>query len=380
VRGSFLPCSTTGARRGVRGESAIIDGEDVSDSNVSTARAAGGANAQRRRHAPLSEILTTLHSLAHPDMVWLQQVLSVLQPSLDQGLGVYGYFLDSTRLDAFDGQFCFLDCSDELQWSMRNLMPAFLKLVPPGVLHGYPGGTLDEALREFEWPRHLQPFLKEDPRARTVGINAFEPSGPGVLLKAALPKDATPDRRVSSRMQRLSAHVASAYRLRRALCENRSSLLSVAAVIFDERGRTQHVSCSQQQHQRIRAQTARAEYALRSADLDEGLKLWCGLVAGEWTIVEVTDTDNKRFAVACRNPPQVWQDHRLTEAELQAVTYACLGHRHKLIAYELGLSRSFVTELLKSATSKLGATSLIDVVQLARRLYRPELVRGRLRG
>jgi DNA-binding CsgD family transcriptional regulator len=96
------------------------------------------------------------------------------------------------------------------------------------------------------------------------------------------------------------------------------------------------------------------------------LATWKALVDGRWSTVDWFDSDSRRFILAIPNAPEVIDPRGLTERERQIVTYAAFGHTNKLIGYRLGLSRSRVSTLLRSAMRKMGLRTRAQLVQRAR--------------
>jgi DNA-binding CsgD family transcriptional regulator len=79
-------------------------------------------------------------------------------------------------------------------------------------------------------------------------------------------------------------------------------------------------------------------------------------------MVDWFDTDGRRFVLALPNSPHIADPRGLTERESQVVAYAVLGQSNKLIAYRLGLSRSRVSMLLRSAMRKLNVQTRVQLV------------------
>jgi DNA-binding NarL/FixJ family response regulator len=88
------------------------------------------------------------------------------------------------------------------------------------------------------------------------------------------------------------------------------------------------------------------------------------LVEGRWTLLEHFDRGGRRYLVARRNEPRVRGTLALSPREEQVAGYAALGHPVKLIAYELGLSSSTVSEHLQSAMHKLGIETRAELAKV----------------
>jgi len=89
-------------------------------------------------------------------------------------------------------------------------------------------------------------------------------------------------------------------------------------------------------------------------------------VRGRWSTVDWFDTDGRRFVLAIPNSPDVTDPRGLTEREGQVVSYAAFGQTNKMIAYRLGLSKSRISLLLRSAMRKMGAKTRAHLVQRVR--------------
>ena len=108
----------------------------------------------------------------------------------------------------------------------------------------------------------------------------------------------------------------------------------------------------------------RARTRATRVDPEEATRLWRALASGRWSVVERFDSDGRRFVVACPNEVPVGAHPPLSRREEQAVGYASLGHGDKLIAYEMGLSRGTVAQLLARARKKLGVATRAELIAL----------------
>ena len=106
----------------------------------------------------------------------------------------------------------------------------------------------------------------------------------------------------------------------------------------------------------------RARGKMRDTDPEKALAIWKALVRGRWSMVDWFDSDGRRFVLALPNSPQVNDPRGLTERESQVVAYAVLGQTNKMIGYRLGLSKSRVSMLLRSAMRKLGVQTRSQLV------------------
>lgn len=102
------------------------------------------------------------------------------------------------------------------------------------------------------------------------------------------------------------------------------------------------------------------------------MELWRALILGRWSLVDHRDSDGKRFLLARRNEPGVVGLTALNASERRtAAMFSMLGSV-KLVAYELGLAPSTVSEELKSAARKLGCGNRAELAGL----LQPEVLGG----
>lgn len=208
------------------------------------------------------------------------------------------------------------------------------------------------------------------PNADMIGVMAPDPSHHGCLLAAFSGRPLELHPRTIARWSRAAAHIATGWRIRQRLRALEATLLTEspeAEAIFEPGGRTAHATGdarSADARERLRAAVVAFEKARRaSTDPDEALALWEALVDGRWSLLDCFDHDGRRYWVAHRNDPDVPEISPLSEREQQVAAYAALGLPNKLIAYELGLSIATVARDLKSARTKLGADSRVDLVR-----------------
>jgi len=91
---------------------------------------------------------------------------------------------------------------------------------------------------------------------------------------------------------------------------------------------------------------------------------WNEILEGRWTLTDRFDSDGRRTLVARENSPTTRKLHALTDNERSVVTRIARCRPSKVVAYELGLAESTVSELLKNALRKLGARSRAELVDL----------------
>jgi DNA-binding CsgD family transcriptional regulator len=115
----------------------------------------------------------------------------------------------------------------------------------------------------------------------------------------------------------------------------------------------------------------RARGRLRRDNPKEALEMWWALTSERWSLVDWFDSDDRRYLLAVPNAPEVKDPRNLTPREKQVVAHAVMGESHKIIAYRLGVSRPRVTNALRSAMRKLGASTQAELVARWRPLVAP---------
>lgn len=311
---------------------------------------------------------------------WLDGLVRAGASTFDQGLG---FSLDEyevvpceggAELKVHDFRLSHVapDYPERFRKALAVLTPEMVvDISPPGF-----AGTWTEISRDYpdESKAALEVFGYRD----MLGILAADPRGVGIRLVAPLPEVMNISSRARSRWKMLGAHIAAAYRLRRALEEAQAievlenGYVHRAEAVLDPKkfrlveakGRGREASASELLREAARRVDC-ARGALKKKDPSKALETWEALVCGRWSLVDWFDTDDRRFILALPNPPNVWDPRGLSEQECQVVAFAALGETNKLIAYRLGLSQSRVSTLLRSAMQKLDVKNR---AQLARRL------------
>ncbi len=95
---------------------------------------------------------------------------------------------------------------------------------------------------------------------------------------------------------------------------------------------------------------------------DERLARWSALVSGRWSLVDVFDTDRRRFVVAIANMPEARPIAALSQRQTQIVALLMQGHTQTFIGYELGLSQSTVAYHLTRVRTLFRASNDVDLM------------------
>jgi len=339
------------------------------------------------------DLIEVAYDLEKPDSDWLSDLMDAGAPILDHGLGMFCF--EFIRPPGGGGKDAVIqdmhlrslspDFPARFVAASQVLSPEFLRAItPPGYAGALSGISKDH-------PEEFNLLLEKLGYVDLFGVTAIDPDGVGVNICAPLPEKTELSARSRTRWQMLGAHVASAYRLRRALTDGEEGSnddpnglpYGAEAVldangfrIVDSIGRAKEASAGDILRRAAR-RVDKARGALRKDDPKKALEMWKALVRGRWSVVDWFDTDGRRFVLARPNAPKVFDPRGLTEQECQVVTYVLLGDTNKLIAYRLGLSQGRVSVLVKSAMHKLGAKSRAQLVQKLGPLGVPTFANGK---
>jgi DNA-binding CsgD family transcriptional regulator len=165
---------------------------------------------------------------------------------------------------------------------------------------------------------------------------------------------------------RLSAHLASAYRCRRRLQEQRQSAIEGWEALVHPDGRVLE-AVGPAQELTARAAITRAAKSMetvrrRRTEMDptEG---WLPRVRGRWTLGDAF-ANGKRYIVARENQTAAPGLSALTEREREVVASVAIGKSGKEAAYDLGISHATVRVLLGRARARLGVTTMRELFAL----------------
>ncbi len=339
--------------------------------------------------ADVVEVIESCYRPFASDDAWLEALLEAVQPVLNVGLGVQGMFFDVSdpaTPRAWAPRRCTIGAPrgwDERDWHARTrdgMLGMFDAMPPPLLERIYrcpkPGLTASQAVGRAAW-------LARPERANwTIPLGVLDyirvvctdVTHRGCVLFASLDRVTTVPRRQTVLLRRLAVHAATGLRLRR----QRAAAAPAVAVrsdapggeaILHADGRIAHAepaakSGAARAALRTFAKSVdRARSKLRRSDPDEATRLWEGLAAGRWSLVDHFDSDGRRYLVAHKNDPELVAPKALTVTERQVAAYVAMGHTNKLIGYELGLAPSTVATHLASAMLKLGVRSRADVAR-----------------
>lgn len=295
---------------------------------------------------------------------WLTGILEAAREGLDDGHGMWAAPYDATSgKDIHYLAIAGVGMKQSQLDAIRDVMPMIPWEAVEQTFLTRSIGTLSQLLGRA--------FLEEHPLARAsakhlgihdaLGINAQDVTGVGCVLGVPLKRRQRATREWTQRWSRLSAHVASAFRLRRQLTAATDAIIEPGGLVAHAEGEARDVAVrTALRAAAVTIDRARTQKA-RSNDATECLEQWRAMVDGRWSLVDHFDRDGRRYYVARRNEPQL-DDGALTPRERQIAGFAALGHSNKLIGYELGVSTSTVATHLSSAARKLGCKTRVELI------------------
>jgi DNA-binding CsgD family transcriptional regulator len=316
------------------------------------------------------------YDLQLSDEEWLPTILKRGLPVLEQGLGVAGMRYGRPPEE---GPFQLLDihvASGPQDFAERHA--AALATTPPDVLRkqvrpGCAGTASMDSKGDLEQLAHYTSHV--DYCKDLLYITAVDCKGSGVAVVAPLAEITTLSGDDLQRWQMLAAHVDAGHRLRHGLADKENGdqpctgLPHDAEAIFDANnlrmtdavGRAQERTVTRKLREAA-VTVDRARGKMRDTDPERALQIWKALVRGRWSMIDWFDSDGRRFVLALPNAPRINDPRGLTERESQVVAYAVLGQTNKMIAYRLGLSKSRVSTVLRSAMRKLNVRTRAQLV------------------
>ena len=208
-------------------------------------------------------------------------------------------------------------------------------------------------------------------------VNGVDPTGGGVYVGAARRTTRPLPRALVNRWTRVAVHLASGWRLRRALRSPDASAVDAAEAVLAPDGKVAHARAAARTRQARHALTHAARTIERARtprgrrNGDRSVAEWTGLVAARWTLVDHFESGGKRWLLARKNDVAEVGGADLSPRELQAVAFAALGHANKLIAYEMGIAAETVRVLLHRAAKKLGARTRAELITRTRLKFTP---------
>ncbi len=232
----------------------------------------------------------------------------------------------------------------------------------------YSHSEVHEALTKYVGCKDMLTLWAMDPDLHGVGIHV--PSTTVIELS----------RQARKRWHMFSVHIAAGHRLRRRLVHapkgvpltqiplEGEALLDPKRFSIVEAADHAKDNDSLEEIRRAAIQVDLARGRLRRSETCEALRLWEEVVRGRWSMVDWFDTDGRRFILALPNAPYIRDPRGLTKREYQVAKHVVTGASCKLIAYQLGISRCRVSQLLSGVMRKLGVQTRGQLVFMMRTL------------
>jgi DNA-binding CsgD family transcriptional regulator len=215
---------------------------------------------------------------------------------------------------------------------------------------GRPLGVIDE-----DSERVLAHYAAVD----VFALNGLDASGRGAAIGLGVERASLSEYDILQ-YQRLNAHLASAYRLRRRLLELQQQPIDDCEAIFRPDGRlldARGPAEAAAERNNLHLATLAMEGVRRRTSEGEPTTGWVPRIRGRWTLVDSFVSGGERYIVARENQTAPAGLDALTERERQVVASAVVGKSTKETAYELGISASTVRVLLARARSRLGVST-----------------------
>jgi DNA-binding CsgD family transcriptional regulator len=305
---------------------------------------------------------------ARTETEWLQTIATAAAPIVSEGFGAIAYVYEGAQGRLRPGSRASVGFHlpiDVFVDPIADMDPAFVDRTWRTLTFGLCSESMDLS----KLP-HSQPLCAAGIRD-VFNVNAYDPSGVGVMLAAPLPSVRKRHAGEAQAWTRVAAHIASAFRLRRRT--KATPTPDTATALLETNGRIAHACngpMADRSREKLRDAVLRMERArgpMRRRDPDGAVELWRTLVDAELTLLDHFERGGKRYVIAVANPNVDEGDHEaLPRRERQVVAAAAAGRTNKLIAYELGLAHSTVRVLLARAARRFGAKSRRELVAIHR--------------
>ncbi len=315
----------------------------------------------------LVSVIEAAYLIEQSEDAWLKGILRAAGTSIGAGAGVAAFTYDASNPAAFRfHSFVYEDMSEEVAALALRAVPASDADFVRESFMSRPCATSSEVPGWYQ-----QPFVENMRRDfgihDTLTINGINPNGHGCAVVAFMPRKTTLNTGRRNVLQKISCHLAAACRLRRVLSLTDAPLAGDA--IVDYQGRIRHAegkarsktSLSSLKESTVAILNSRTH--LRRTAPEQAVDEWKGLIAARWTLIDVQETDGRKYLVARENKPRIKGPKKLTEREQQVVALAAIGHHNKLIGYFLGISHSTVRVLMARAAGKLEVRSRAELIR-----------------
>lgn len=318
---------------------------------------------------PVLRVVEQAYDVEIATAPWLESIRRAAEGAFEDHVAVQAYTFDVS----VQGAFRVNHIASEPFWA-ELLQRAHTHAEPATIRSIYLGGTVRN-VRQILAGREDDPGYRECVRSGIKEITlslGMDPGGRGCALVFLQQEARRLTRGTRQALERISAHLASARRLRGSLDAGVSSdqLIHDADAVLSGDGVVLHAERDARDPEARRAlrdaarRMDRARCQNQGTTPDEALGLWRALVDGRWSLIERFESDGRRILVARRNPHPTCKHRALNEQEEKVVALLALGHSMKLCAYELGRAESTTSEIARSALRKMGLRSRAELLEL----------------
>jgi DNA-binding CsgD family transcriptional regulator len=323
-----------------------------------------------REHDYLA-VIEAAYDLTSDDGTWLLEIVRAAWPILDRGFGVAGFFWDISQDRHRVSHPTFVGCSPKLHEAFMDAGSRLTAAQAHATYLSTPCKALgDRAGREFE--RAYSAYRSREIADCLVHVSCADVTRKGCALTAPRIGESSPPA-FSRALNQISRHVVAGMRLRRSFrADPRAKELpspDAADAVLDPTGRLLHAESPARGRREGESLIDAVRRLLESQRIrrsqpEHAVELWRALVLGRWSLIHHQDSDGKRFLLARHNAPDVDEPGALKEDERRAAALFALLGSVKLVAYELGLAESTVSERLKSAVRKLGCRDRAELIRI----------------
>ncbi|AKU95279.1 hypothetical protein AKJ09_01943 [Labilithrix luteola] len=324
------------------------------------------------------DVVEAAYRLDGTEQEWLDQLLAVARPDVDTGCGVYA-FTGGESVPNLPASPVFVQHDLDAGFAERLME---LNVTAPQAVNDVVRTRLVSCggLEQFFGPSsvvvaHFRQLMQ--PIGVVDGFSMFVQDAQGGSLTMSSPaRDVlAPAPRVRGIWQRAGLHVVAALRLRRKLAARSPSSTpptSAREALLEPSGRIAHAGTELAADRPAREALMDAVHAMeraRGTDVrsspDRALRLWRGLVAGEWSLVDHWEQGGRRYIAAYQNRPTTLDPRALTSNERAVLEYVVLGATNKEIVYALGLAEGTVSTCVTQILRKLRVRKRVDLAALS---------------
>ena len=310
----------------------------------------------RERGGDANAVVEAGYRLDRGEREWLEGIVEVLAPQLDEGLGVVAWTYElsagraRTAQTAFGGAMALLPLRRNVE--MTEAISAELAVGGAVVTLSASLCAMSQRKLTTRTRSYAEPLGWRD----ILRASATDPDGFGIGVAVPLGARRQPTRLEQAYLGRILAHLCTALRVRRRR-ERTGEAIDEAISRTDFRAELAERGARREAVVAI----DRAGRWLEGTEAGRVLDAWRAMIDGSWTLFEQFEHDGRRFLVARRKEPWARPCDGLTTQEVACAIYAADGHSQKLIAYELGLSEATVSLHLRRSMRKLGLRSRAEL-------------------